>query len=226
MDEPAPRQTLDTIRDDFDRLAQLPDVVWDHNHRYHPVLLRHVPGGCAEALDAGCGAGDFTRQLAARCGHVTGVDLSPNMVSRARRRSAGLSNVDYVVGDLMTEPLPAAAFDCVASIAVLHHLPLDAALARFGDLLRPGGVLLVLDIRPGGFLPADVVALGASTALLLRHTGRPREDRAVREAWEAHCRTDRFPALAEVRAACRRVLPGATVRRHLIWRYSLVWRKP
>lgn len=219
-------QTQDTIRADFDRIALLPDVVWDHNHHYHPVLLRHVPPGCAEALDAGCGMGDFTRLLAARCGHVTGLDLSPNMVAEARRRSAGLANVDYARADIMTEPLPAGAFDCVSSIAVLHHLPLDAALRRFSDLLRPGGVLLVLDIRPGGFLPSDVVALAASTALLLRHTGRPREDPVVRAAWEAHGRTDRFPSLAEVREACGRVLPGARVRSHLIWRYSLVWRKP
>jgi hypothetical protein len=114
----------------------------------------------------------------------------------------------------------------VASVAVLHHLPLEAALRRFSELLRPRGVLLVLDIRPGGFLPADVVSLAASTALLLRHTGRPREHPHVRAAWVAHVRTDRFPPLAEVREACERVLPSAIVRSHLIWRYSLVWRKP
>jgi SAM-dependent methyltransferase len=226
MDERGPRQTPETIREDFDRIAGLPDVTWDHNHHYHPVLLRHVPRGSPQALDAGCGAGDFTRQLAARCGHVTGVDLSPNMVAQARSRSAGVANVDYSVADIMTEPLPAGAFDCVTSIAVLHHLPLDAALRRFSDLLRPGGILLVLDIRPGGFLPADLVSLGASTALLLWHTGRPREDAAVRAVWEEHGRTDRFPPLGEVREACRRALPGADVRSHLIWRYSLVWRKP
>ena len=209
-------QTPDTIRADFDRIADLPDVRWDHNHHYHPVLLRHVPPGCAEALDAGCGLGDFTRLLAARCGHVTGLDLSPNMLARARRRSTGVANVDYLLADIMTEPLPTGAFDCLTSIALLHHLPLDAGLRRFRDLLRPGGVLLVLDIRPGGFLPADLVSLGASTALLLRHTGRPREDPAVRAAWEEHGRTDRFPRLDEVREACGRVLPGARIRSHLI----------
>ena len=168
----------------------------------------------------------FTRELATRCGHVTGLDLSPNMVVEARRRSVGVANVDYAVADVMMESLPAGAFDCVAAVALLHHLPLEAALTRFGDLLRPGGVLLVLDVRRGEFLPADLVALGITTLLRLWHTRRLREAPDVREAWEVHARTDHFPPPSEVRAAAARVLPGAAVRTHLIWRYSLFWRKP
>ena len=225
MDEPASRQTLDTIRDDFDRIALLPEE-WNTSLHYQRLLLRRVPRGCAEALDVGCGAGDFTRELAARCGHVTGVDLAPNMVAEARRRSPGVANVDYAVADVMTEPLPTGAFDCIAAIALLHHLPLEAALTRFRDLLRPGGVLLVLDIRRGEFLPADLAALGVTTLLHLWHTGRLREAPDVREAWEAHGQTDHFPPPAEVRRAAARLLPGAAVRTHLLWRYSLVWRKP
>jgi len=166
----------------------------------------------------------FTRELATRCGHVTGLDLSPNMVAEARRRSAGITNVDYAVADVMMESLPAGAFDCVAAVALLHHLPLEAALTRFGDLLRPGGVLLVLDVRRGEFLPADLVALGVTTLLHLRHTGRPRESPEARRAWEAHARTDHFPPPAEVRQVAARVLHGAEVRTLLLWRYSLVWR--
>lgn len=218
-------QTPETIRDDFDRIALLPED-WNNNLQYHGSLLRRVPRGCAEALDVGCGAGGFTRQLARRCGHATGIDLSPNMVAEARRCSAGAGNVDYRVADVMTEPLPPGAFDCITAIALLHHLPLEPALARFRDLLRPGGVLLVLDVRRGEFLPADLLALGVTTLLHLLHTGRLREDAAVRAAWEEHGRTDRFPPPAEVREACSRVLPGARVRTHLLWRYSLVWRRP
>jgi SAM-dependent methyltransferase len=226
MDERAARQTPETIREDFDRIARLPDEGWNNNRQYHRLLLRQVRPGCAEALDVGCGTGGFTRELAARCGHVTGLDLSRNMVAEARRRSTSVSNVDYAVADVLTEPLPVGAFDCLAAIALLHHLPLEPALNRFRDLLRPGGVMLVLDIRRGEFLPADVLALGATTLLHLWHTGRLREEPAVREAWEAHGRTDRFPPPAGVREACARVLPGAHVRSHLLWRYSLVWRKP
>jgi hypothetical protein len=57
-------------------------------------------------------------------------------------------------------------------------------------------------------------------------SGRLAEPAELRRAWEEHGRTDRYLTLAEVRAACARALPGARVRRHLLWRYLIVWRRP
>jgi SAM-dependent methyltransferase len=227
MARPTRVQTLETIREDFDRLALLPDG-WNHNRQYDRWLLRHVPDGCEDALDAGCGTGEFALQLALRCKRVLGIDLSPEMIEQARRRSAGRPALEFRVADLMDEA-PAGRFDCIATIATLHHLPLEQALARLGDALRSGGVLLVLDVVANRNLGERLWAARAmpvATALRLWHRGRLRPTRAEREAWVAHCRTDRYFTLPEVRAACVRVLPGARVRRHLLWRYSIVWNKP
>ena len=65
----------------------------------------------------------------------------------------------------------------------------------------------------------------ASLGLRLLKTGRLREPAAVRAAWAEHGRSDVYPTLAQVRRACAGLLPGARVRRHLLWRYSLVWHK-
>jgi hypothetical protein len=72
---------------------------------------------------------------------------------------------------------------------------------------------------------AGAAALPAAAALRLARTGRLLEPRAVREAWARHGEHERYPALAEVRRICAAALPGATVRRHLLWRYSIVWSK-
>src|SRR5215831_8895929 len=145
MARPTRVQTLETIREDFDRLALLPDDGWDHNRQYHRWLLRHVPAGCKDALDAGCGTGEFARQLSLRGKRVLGIDISPLMIQEARRRSTGRPALEFRVADLMDEA-SAARFDCIATIATLHHLPLERALARLGRALRSGGVLLVLDV--------------------------------------------------------------------------------
>ena len=227
MARPTRVQTLQTIREDFDRLALLPDG-WDHNLHYHRWLLRHVPAGCEDALDAGCGTGEFARQLALRCKRVLSIDISPLMIEEARRRSAGRPALEFRVADLMDEA-SAARFDCIATIATLHHLPLEPALARLAGALRSGGVLLVLDVVASSNAVEHLWAARArpvAIALSLWHRGRLRHTRAERQAWDAHGRTDRYSTLAEVRAACARVLPGARVRRHLLWRYSIVWNKP
>jgi SAM-dependent methyltransferase len=219
----------DAVRADFDRLAAHAGEGWSHNTHYHAYLLRQFPNRCGAALDVGCGAGEFTRLLAERADHVVGVDLSPAMVAVARERAAGRANVELRVADVMEWDVPPASFDCIASIATLHHLALRPALRKLAMALRPGGTLAVLDLYRSetlGDVLASAAALPASAALRLIHHGLARPTRAAREAWSAHGRTDAYPTLAEVRRACEGVLPGARIRRHLLWRYSLVWTKP
>jgi SAM-dependent methyltransferase len=134
------------IQADFDRLAEFSDEAWSHNNHYHPFLLRHVPVVCDQALDVGCGTGVFTRLLAARAGQVLGIDLSPNMIRIAQERSSHLANVHYQVADVLAYDLPAETFDCIASIATLHHLPLESTLLKLKAALKVGGTLLALDL--------------------------------------------------------------------------------
>lgn len=99
------------------------------------------------------------------------------------------------------------------------------------DALRPGGTLLLLDLfRARSVADYLVGALGfpASKALKLVRAGGPAKHQSpeLRQAWKEHGKMDTYPALTSVRRACDAELPGAEVRRHLLWRYSVVWRKP
>jgi len=151
------------------------------------------------------------------------------MLRIARSRSGERSSVEYRAADLSECSLPPASLDCVAAIATLHHLPMPQALEKLAAALRPGGVLLVLDLyRPATASDwlLKLAALPADLLLKLRAHGRLRPPAAQRRAWAAHARRDVYPTIAEVRSISERLLPGAALRRHLFWRYSLVWRKP
>jgi SAM-dependent methyltransferase len=216
-------------RADFDRLAALDTGAWSHNSHYHVYLLRHLPPRLDSALEIGCGSGEFTRLLARRARRVTALDLSPEMVRVARERSAACPNIDYFVADTTKRDISPDTYDCIATIATLHHLPLEPTLTRLRDALRPGGTLLVLDLRAPDF-PADyllsAVAFPYNLALRLLHGLPLREPPHVRAAWEEHGHHDVYPHVAEVKRLSARLLPGARVRRHLLWRYSLIWHKP
>lgn len=216
------------VERDFDRIALLPDDGWDHNRHYHALLLRELPEHCGRALEIGCGTGELSRLLAARSGSVLAIDLSPNMIRLARERSPGFTNLEFRVADAASFELPREAFDCVTTIATLHHLDAAALLARLRDALAPGGVLLVLDLFRASRLRdlgASALAFPLNALVRLAKTGRLRPRPEVRGVWEAHGRHDRYPSLGEVRVLCAGVLPGARVRQHLFWRYSIVWRK-
>lgn len=220
---------LARVRDDFDRIAQLPEERWDHNLRYHRMLLRELPQPCARALEIGCGAGLFARELAARCGEVLALDLSPRMIERARQRLASVENVELRVKDVLAWEIPPGSFDCIVSITTLHHLPMGEMLQRMKQGLRPGGVLLVLDVVAGRG-PRDIslagIAFPLNRLLGLLHNGRLRPPPEVRAAWDEHGKTDRYLKLGEVRSFCREILPGARIRRYLFFRYSIAWKKP
>ena len=225
------REVSDTtlqVQADFDRLAALDDGEWDHNRHYHDFLLRFLPARRDGALEIGCGTGAFARALAEHFERVTALDLSPAMVSRARELSRTIENVEFRQADISTCDLPAAAFDCIAMIATLHHLPLEDTLKKLEGALRPGGVLLILDLYQPRSLADWLWSAWAYPWNLLHRAWRLRRLREplhVRHAWAEHARHDVYPTLAEVRSLARRLLPGATVRRHLFWRYSLIWRK-
>lgn len=216
------------VRADFDRIAALSGEEWGHNDHYHDFLARHIPEPCREALDIGCGAGAFSRLLASRSERVLAIDLSPQMIRLAREKSARFPNIEFEVADVLTRGLPEGGFDCVATIATLHHMPMAEVLPKLKGALKPGGVLLVLDLfQPEGLTDAFRSALAVPLSLglrLLRH-GRLLPPRDVRRAWDEHGRRDSYLTPSQVREVCARVLPGALVTRHLLWRYSVVWKK-
>jgi ubiquinone/menaquinone biosynthesis C-methylase UbiE len=226
---------MSAVEKDFDRLALLDEGGWTQNNHYHAFLLRHVAASCSNALEVGCGTGTFSRRLAERSQQVLALDLSAEMVRVARSRSAHLQNLEYRCADVMTCDLPVESFDCIATIATLHHLPLREVLLKLKHSVKPGGLLLVIDlfepernlIKLSGLRDGllNVAAMGVSVSLRLIHNGRLKPPKEVRAAWKEHGKTDSYPTMQEVRDLCAQILPGAQIRQHLLWRYSIVWRK-
>jgi ubiquinone/menaquinone biosynthesis C-methylase UbiE len=220
---------MSTIQQDFDRIALVSEDGGAHNDHYHSFLLRHLPSNCDNALEVGCGTGGFARRLAEHFKQVLALDVSPEMIRLARERSSQFSNIEFQLADVLALNLPTESFDCIASIATLHHLPLREVLSKMKSALKPGGVLLVLDLfEPAGLSDSisNLLAIPVSVSLRLIHHGRLLPRREVRDAWAAHEVHDLYPTMREVHALCDEILPGANIRKHLLWRYSIVWQKP
>jgi ubiquinone/menaquinone biosynthesis C-methylase UbiE len=220
-------ESMSKIRADFDRIALLSGDDWSHNSHYHDFLLKQLPLHCMYALDIGCGTGAFSRLLARRTDRVLALDLSPQMIRIARERSEQYPNIDFQVADAMTWEFPAEQFDCVASIATLHHLPIEETLLKMREALKINGTLIILDLFQAEGLSdvlTSTLAVPAHIILRLIKTCHLREPREVREAWAEHGRSDSYPALSQIRQVCASVLPEARVRKHLLWRYSIVWK--
>jgi len=158
---------------------------------------------------------------------VLALDLSPQMIRVAKDHLKQYSNIDFQVADAMTWEFPIEQFDCVASIATLHHLPTEKMLCKMKETLKINGTLIILDLFQAEGLSdvlTSALAMPAHIILRLVKTGRLREPRQVREAWAEHGRHDSYPTLSQIRQVCAAVLTGARVRKHLLWRYSITWK--
>ena len=138
-----------------------------------------------DALDAGCGTGFLSFELAARGHRVTGVDFAPAMLAEARGKAAQQNfPVRFEEADAERLPFPAASFDLAISRHVLWTLPHpEAAIGEWIRVLRPGGRLVVIDgqFGPGVLVEpsqnartsAEYAAIGDRLPFL---GGRPREE--------------------------------------------------
>jgi SAM-dependent methyltransferase len=151
---------------DFDERYRTGDTPWEIG-RPQPALTALFEHGVRgpKVLDLGCGTGDLACTLARRGYHVTGIDISPTAVDRARQKATGLT-ARFDVQDATKLDLPNAPFDTIFDSGLLHHLHrtggLDDYLAQLPGLAEPGTLVYVLAISAeagdGWTITRDILA--------------------------------------------------------------------
>lgn len=142
---------LERVQQEFSRQAQTfataPEVT---ESALTQRMIDALGGGTiGRILDVACGPGIITAALAETAGTVVGIDVTPEMLQKARQRCSGLSrtNVDFVQGDAARLPFASGAFDAVFTRLSVHHFlkPADP-VAEMVRVLRPGGAFVLADI--------------------------------------------------------------------------------
>jgi len=200
-------------------------AAWD---RIFDLVLSGRSG--LDVLDAGCGTGFLSLELASRGHRVTGVDFAPAMLAEARRTaSEQRAAIRFEEADAEQLPFASGSFDLVVSRHVLWTLPHpEEAIDEWIRVLRPGGRLAVIDGQfDPGFLThqrenarasAEYTEIGDRLPFL---GGRPREE--IETLFKAHglvnVGSDPVRALVEAQAQ-RMVEEGRerqTRRRYVAW---------
>ena len=142
----------DAVRGMFDRIAPVYDVMncvmtAGLDRRWRRLVVRSVVWPGDRVLDACCGTGDLAVEAERRGGRVVGLDFSPRMLERARRKSG---TIQWVQGDALALPFADGEFDAATvGFGVRNLADLEGGLRELARVLRPAGKVGVLEItRP------------------------------------------------------------------------------
>jgi arsenite methyltransferase len=117
----------------------------------NPFSLGRLAAG-ERVLDLGCGAGTdslVAAQMVGSSGSVVGIDMTPAMLAKARRAAAelGVTNADFVEGEVESLPFQDDSFDVVISNGVIDLVPdKDAVYSEIYRVLAPGGRIQIADV--------------------------------------------------------------------------------
>lgn len=101
----------------------------------------------ATVADIGCGTGNVAELAAPFVKRVIAADFSPAMLAAARKRLAGVENVEFVVGELPDLAIPDASADVVFCVLVLHHLADPAqSIRELARITRASGRVVIVDM--------------------------------------------------------------------------------
>ena len=196
--------------------------MWNHNNHFHNYLLRQLPRKVSRALDIGCGLGFFAQKLAERSEFVEALDIDNVILEEASNLNSA-PNICYRQADFLEADLPEGSYDVIVSIASLHHMDAETALAKMKALLNSSGTLVILGLyRETTILDYlySLISVFLNIVYLNWHpalTAPPTMKTAPI-----------LPAqlsIGEIKIVANTLIPGFCLQRHLFWRYSLIWQK-
>lgn len=173
----------------YDWLVTMVTFGRERSFRERLLAPAHLALG-ESVLDIGCGTGTLAVVAKGRVGTgaVVGIDASPEMIARARRKAAKARvDVAFDVAHAQALPFPDAQFDVVLSTVMLHHLPRagrEDAVREVRRVLKPGGRFLAVDFakssgkgllahlhKHGRVDPRDLIALVTQAGLSVADSG-------------------------------------------------------
>lgn len=211
---------------DFNKIALLPEVNWNHNKHYHGFIERRLPKNCKHLLEIGCGKGELCRQLSKRVDHILGVDIADQMIEIAEERTTLGMGITFKKVNYMDKALEENHYDCIVSVATVHHMDFEQFAARVKKELKPGGKLLVVDLyQEETLLEAllDYIAMPVSGFYKIVKNKRIKSSPTEQQVWQEHGESDEYLTIEALHDLAKKHFPGAKLKRRLLWRYTLEW---
>lgn len=183
---------------EFTKQASTSHNIFSHSNDYSLNLMIRFsePTPYDTVLDVTCGNGTVAFEYAKLAKHVTGIDITPSMIERARiiQNERHLDNMDWKIRDISTLPFKDNFFSIVVTRGSLHHLiDSNKVIEEMYRVCQPGGKILVTDItvdenKQYDFNSIDKVKVFSYTKALTLEDIREKK----KSLWAINIRSEQF----------------------------------
>ena len=192
---------------------------WNHNTHYHKLLLDHLPEETNSALDIGSGIGLFSYKISSIFKEVLSLEPNQKSIDYSKNRYGILPNVVYVNNSFIEYDFSEQKFDFIVAIASIHHMDFETSLKKMKSLLNPGGKIVILGLYKESSVSdlfISLIAILPNFILNLLSLKNKTKD--------CHMVTT-FPTMTikEIKTAASKILKIYQFRRHIFWRYSILY---
>lgn len=191
---------------------------WNHNNHYHNYILKHLPTNKSLALDIGSGDGEFSYKLSKRFQQVICLEPDLNSFNYTKKvyQSTNIKPLNSLLADFDHEE---RTFDFIVCIASIHHMDMETSLNKMKSLLKNGGKIVILGLYRESSMVDLLISLCAIIPNILMNKRSKHKS-----GYQFDIKT--APALLtikEIKKVLTRSLGSFTFKRHLFWRYSVVY---
>lgn len=193
---------------------------WNHNTIYHKLILKHLPRSLNSALDIGSGLGTFSYKLSSIFSDVNSLEPDNQSIELSMKKFGSKKNIHYINTSFENHNFASEKYDFISTIASIHHMDFKPALIKMSGLLKPGGKLVILGLFRESSISDLFISLIAILPNLIMNT------LFKDEADNSKMITTRPQmSIKEIKEASKDILGDFKFRRHLFWRYSIIYEK-
>lgn len=196
---------------------------WNHNTYYHKLLLHmnKLPETLDSVLDIGSGRGLFSYKLSFIFKEVFSLEPDMASIEFCKIQYKSRENITFIHDSFMEHDFGDQKFDSIYAIASIHHMDFETASLKMKALLKPGGKLILLglyrDYSVSDYLMSMIAVFPNFIMNLL----------SMKKALDSSEMTTTPPqmTLGEIKRASHSIFIDYHFRRHLFWRYTLIFVK-
>ena len=191
---------------------------WNHNIAYYDWIKRQIKD-CSSVLDVGCGNGLLLNYLNTKNLSLTGIDTSDSCIEYCTKSYLS-DNIQFFQSDFLTFNT-VCKYDAIIFSASIHHMDMVSAINKAKSLLQKGGKLIIVGLaKPSGFFDYLVEVLRIVPVHLISAI---RKIKTTEEIGVPVSYT--MPTMQYVRKTTKALLPNASLKYGLYYRYLLTWTR-